>query len=195
MSWKQKHDKLRDRVYKASGAKSIGAFDKQVTRAAIGLTVEEALFVLASKYGVRNSRGFAMLSSESRQRISSRIVQNVAVNTTTKNVKIDKRTLHINSPVHNLSFGDRNTLSQNVVNLDNNLAALIEQIDKSRSLTDDEKNDYKSDIQTVATQIGKSKPNRSIIRAAWESVKSLADVEGFFQLITRIAPLIQGFLS
>ena len=115
---------------------------------------------------------------------------------TTKNVKIDKRTLHIsNSSAHNFSFGDRNELSQNVVNVGDGLDALVRQIDKSVVLTDDEKNDYKSDIQTIASQIGKSRPNRQIIKAAWEGVKVLANIEGFTQLIGRITPLIQGFIS
>ena len=198
MNWKKKHEKLRERVYEASSAKSISAFDKQVTRAAVGMTTEEALFVLAIKYDVQDSRGFAKLSPDGQHRVSSRIVQNVAVNTTntTKNVKIDKRTLHIsNSSVHNFSFGDRNELSQNVVNVGDGLDALVRQIDKSVVLTDDEKNDYKSDIQTIASQIGKSRPNRQIIKAAWEGVKVLANIEGFTQLIGRITPLIQGFIS
>ena len=198
MNWKKKHEKLRERVYEASSAKSISAFDKQVTRAAVGMTTEEALFVLAIKYDVKDSRGFAKLSPDGQHRVSSRIVQNVAVNTTntTKNVKIDKRTLHIsNSSVHNFSFGDRNELSQNVVNVGDGLDALVRQIDKSVVLTDDEKNDYKSDIQTIASQIGKSRPNRQIIKAAWEGVKVLANIEGFTQLIGRITPLIQGFIS
>lgn len=198
MSWKKKYKKLRERVFKASGSKSVSAFDKQVTRAAIGLTPEEALFVLADKFGVRESRGFSMLSPDSQHRVSNRIVQKVSVNNTTnttKNVKIDRRTLHIsNSSVQNLAFGDRNNLSQDVVNIGSALDKLVARIDKSPLLTDDEKNDYKSDVQTIASQVGKSKPNRSIIKTAWESVKALADIEGFIQLVTQIAPLIHAFL-
>ncbi len=189
---------MRERVYKASGAKSISAFDKQVTRAATGLTTEEALFVLADKYGVQETRGFAKLSPDSQQRVSNRIVQKVTVNTThtTKNVQIDKRTLQIsNSSVQNLAFGDRLNISQNAWEIGSALDGLVAQIDKSTTLTDDEKSDYKSDIRTIATQIGKSKPIRSIIKAAWEEVKVLATIEGFTQLIARITPLIQGFLS
>lgn len=193
MSWKKKHERLRERVYKASGAKSLAAFDKQVTRAAVGLTTEEALFVLADKYGVQESRGFAKLSADGQHRVSSRVNQNVmvATTTTTKNVKIDKRSLHIsNSSIQNLAFGDRNNLRQETVNIGNALDALIGQINQSQILTEDEKNDYKSDIQTIATQIGKTKPNRSIIKTAWSSVKALADIEGFASFVGRISPLI-----
>jgi hypothetical protein len=110
--------------------------------------------------------------------------------------KIDKRTLNINnSPVHNLSFGDRNTLNQSVVALDDHLEKLLRKIDQSKALNADDKADYKSDIQTIASQVGKSKPSASIIKAAWKSVQALADVEGFAQLVGRITPLIQGFLS
>ena len=198
MNWKQKHERLRERVYKASGAKSLSAFDKQVTRAAVGLTTEEALFVLADKYGVQESRGFAKLSADGQQRVSNRVIQNVSVTTTntTKNVKIDKRALHVsNSSVQNIAFGDRNNLNQEVVYIGNALDALVGQINKSTVLTEDEKNDYKSDIQTIASQIGKSKPNRSIIGSAWESVKALAEIEGFAQFIGRVTPLIAPFVQ
>lgn len=110
--------------------------------------------------------------------------------------KVDKRTLNINnSPIHNLSFGDRNKLSQSVVTLDDHLQKLSEKLDKSTAIKADEKADYKSDIQTIASQIGKSKPSASIIKTAWKGVQALADVEGFSQLISRISPLIQGFIS
>lgn len=81
MSWKKKQQKLRERVCKASGAKTLSAFDKQVTRAANGLTTEEALFVLADKYKVRTSREFEKLSPGSQQRISDRIFQGSTNNT------------------------------------------------------------------------------------------------------------------
>ncbi len=155
-----------------------------------GLTMNAAAQVYAQSHGTSI---MGKLSQEDRQSLAS--VQAITQVSISNFSKVDRRTLINNSPVHNLSFGDRNVLSQNVVTIDDNLAALVEQIDNNEALTDDEKNDFKSDIATIASQIGKSKPNRSIIKAAWEGVKMLADIEGFAQLIGRIAPLIQGFLS
>lgn len=96
MNWKKKHAKLRERVYKASGAKSLSAFDKQVTRAAKGLTAEEALFVLADKCNVKTSREFANLSSGSQQRVSDRVIRNSSrIRSTTPTSTDSTRTNHV----------------------------------------------------------------------------------------------------
>lgn len=155
-----------------------------------GLTMNAAAQMYAQSHGTSI---MGKLDQDDRQSLAS--VQAITQVSVSKVSKVDKRTLNINnSPIHNLSFGDRNQVSQSVVTLDNALDELSKKIDTSTVLTDDERNDYKSDIQTIASQIGKSKPNRSIVKAAWESVKALADVEGFLQLVTRITPLIHLFL-
>ena len=60
------------------------------------------------------------LDVEDRQSLTA--VQSITQVNTSKTVKIDKRTMNItNSPIHNLSFGDRTTVSQSVVNLDKSL--------------------------------------------------------------------------
>ena len=153
------------------------------------LTMNAAAQMYAQSHGMSI---IGKLGQEDRQSLAT--VQAITQVSVSNVSKVDKRTLINNSPVHNLSFGDRNTVSQNVVTIDDNLAALVKQIDKSGALTDDEKNDYKSDIDTIASQIGKSKPNRSIIKTAWEGVRALADIEGFAQLVVQIVPLIHAFL-
>lgn len=156
-----------------------------------GLTMNAAAQMYALAHGTSI---MGKLGPEDRQSLAT--VQAITQVSVSSVSRVDKRTLHINnSPIHNLSFGDRNQVSQSVVTLDNALAELSEKIDENTALTEDEKNDYKSDIQTIATQVGKSKPDRKIIKMAWESVKALADIEGFAQFIARVAPLIHGFLS
>jgi len=155
-----------------------------------GLTMNAAAQMYAQSHGTSI---MPKLDQEDRQSLAT--VQAITQVSVSSVSKVDRRTLNINSPVHNLSFGDRNQISQSVVNLDNALTELSDKIDKSTILTDDEKNDYKSDIQTIASQVGKSKPNRQIIKVAWESVKALANIEGFAQLVGRIIPLIHGFFS
>lgn len=156
-----------------------------------GLTMNAAAQMYAQSHGTS-----IMTKLDQGDRQSLATVQAITQVSVSSVSKVDKRTLNINnSPIHNLSFGDRNQVSQSVVTLDNALTELSEKISKSTVLTDDEKNDYKSDIQTIASQAGKSKPNRQIIKVAWESVKALADIEGFAQLVGRITPLIQGFFS
>lgn len=156
-----------------------------------GLTMNAAAQMYAQLHGTSI---MAKLDPEDRRSLS--VVQSVTQVSVSSVSKVDKRTLNINnSPIHNLSFGDRNSVSQTVIALDDSLSQLSEQIENCVSLTDDEKNDYKSDIQTIASQVGKSKPNRSIVKAAWESVKGLATIEGFVQSIDRITPLIKPFLG
>lgn len=195
MGWKQKHQKLRERVFNSSDAKTLSAFDKQVERAAKGLTTEEALFVLADKYKVGYARDFSKLSSDSQQRVSSRIIQNVEINTT-KNVKIDRRIVNLNnSIIQNLSVGDRSVVNQSAIVLGNELEELFSAIEVSKKLTQDEKADYKSDLEALASQIGKKKPNLNIIRAAWSSIEKLATIDGFADLILKIGPLILPLLG
>jgi hypothetical protein len=196
MSWKQKHSGLRDRTYNASGAKSLDAFDKRVERAAKGMTTEEALFVIAEKYRVGTSREFARLASDSQQRISNRIKNNYNTEiNTTKSVKIDKRVFNIDgSTIQNLSIGDRTRVNQSVMSLSEELEELFQAINSSQKLSKDEKADYKSDLEALATQIGKNNPNKNIILAAWESIKGLATIDGFINVIGRIAPIVATLL-
>ena len=155
-----------------------------------GLTMNAAAQMYAQSHGTSIMQ---KLRQEDRQSLAT--VQAITQVSVSSVSKVDKRTLNINnSPIHNLSFGDRNQVSQSVVTIDNALTELAEKIDKSTVLTEDEKNDYKSDIQTIASQVGKSKPSRKIIKVAWESVKALAEIEGFAQLIGRITQLIHGFM-
>jgi len=74
MSWKKKFQGLYNRLRVALGNPSEIALDKRVTRAAaMALTTEEALFVLANKKGVGFSREFTKLSKESQNRVNSTI--------------------------------------------------------------------------------------------------------------------------
>lgn len=155
-----------------------------------GLTMNAAAQMYAQSHGTSI---MPKLGQDDRQSLAT--VQAITQVSVSSVSKVDKRTLNINnSPIHNLSFGDRNQVSQSVVSIDNALAELSEKIDKSSSLTDEERNDYKYDIRTIASQVRKSKPNRQIIKSAWESVRALADIEGFAQLVGRITQLVQGFM-
>lgn len=163
----------------------------EIRRKHSGLTMNAAAQMYAQ---VQGTSIMGKLDQDDRQSLAT--VQAIAQVSVSSVSKVDKRILNINnSPIHNLSFGDRNQISQSVVTLDNALSELSEKIDKSTSLNDDEKNDYKSDIKTIASQVGKNKPNGQIIKVAWESIKALADIEGFAQLVGRVTPLIQEFFS
>lgn len=190
-------DKLKpsimDVLIKKTGrkAKQIRPRLSELRRKHSGLTMNAAAQIYAEKNG---TSVMGKLDATDRQALAT--VQTVTQVNVSNVSRVDKRTLNINnSSVHNLSFGDRNKIKQSVVTLDDHLAKIIEKIDKSGALTKEEKADYKSDIQTIATQAGKTKPDRSIIKKAWKTVSALADVEGFAALIARVAPHVQPFLS
>src|SRR3989338_5361216 len=156
-----------------------------------GLTMNAAAQIYAQSHGTSI---MSKLGQEDRQSLAT--VQAITQVSVSSVSKVDKRTLNINnSPIHNLSFGDRNQVGPRVVNIDHSLAKLSKQIEKSTVLTDDEKNDYKSDIETIASQVGKSKPNRSIIKTAWEGIKALSELECFAQAVAHTGTLIQHFIS
>lgn len=134
------------------------------------------------------------LDEEDKKSLAS--VQSILQVNSSKTVKIDKRTLRITgSPIHNLSFGDRNEVRQTVVTLDNSLAELNEAIEKSPKISPEDKEDYKSDLKSLASQIGKRNPNKEIIKEAWQGLKALATIEGFAQLVERVALIIKDFIS
>ena len=156
-----------------------------------GLTMNAAAQMYAQKHGFSI---MGKLNDTDRQSLTT--VQRISQVSVTNSSKIDKRTVNIHgSQIHNLSIGDRNKVDQKVEALDSHLEAILEKIEKSRALTKEESADYKSDIQTIAVQAGKTKPDRSIIKKAWKTVSALADVEGFAALIARVAPHIQPFIS
>ncbi len=156
-----------------------------------GLTPNAAAQMYAESHGTSI---MPKLDPEDRRSLAS--VQTITQVSSTKNLKIDKRTLNItNSPIHNLSFGDRSTVNQSVVSLDASLSELFEKIEGTTKLSPEAKSDYKSDVEALASQIGKTKPNRSIIGAAWKTIQGLADIEGFAQLITQITPMVHTLLA
>jgi hypothetical protein len=179
--------KIMDFLTKKLGktAEKISPRLSEIRRKHSGLTMNAAAQMYAQMH---QTSIMGKLGPEDRQSLAT--VQAITQVSVSNVSKVDRRTLINNSPVHNLSFGDRNTISQKVVTIDDHLAALVNQIERSTALTDEEKNDYKSDIDTIASQIGKSKPNRSIIKTAWESVKTLADIGEFAKLVATTAPLI-----
>jgi hypothetical protein len=51
-----------------------------------------------------------------------------------------------------------------------------------------------ADIDTIQSQLAKPEPNRTIIKAAWEVVKSAAAINGCTVLVHKIAGLLAHFL-
>ena len=73
------------------------------------------------------------------------------------------------------------------------LAELREAITKSAT-SDAQKMELVADIDTIQSQLAKPEPNRGIVKAAWESVKGAAAINGCAGLVEKVSGLIGGFL-
>jgi hypothetical protein len=66
---------------------------------------------------------------------------------------------------------------------------------KHSNLSDKEKLDYSSDIETIQSQIQKPQPDKTIIKKAWNNLKKVAGVAGTLAtLYSKIEPLIKIIL-
>lgn len=198
MSWKRNHSKLRDRVFKASGAKTHRGFDERVARMAKekSITTEEALFLLANKYGVGVANDLKKLSDDSRQRVSH--IVNTTFSNTTNHTRVDKQVWQFtNSPVGNLNTGHRSIVNQNNNQgvLGSELIVLLELVKNNTEISSTDKEDLQLDIQTIAAQVSKNKKDKGIISAAWKNLSRLADIEGCADAFARITLLIQSLLA
>jgi hypothetical protein len=93
-----------------------------------------------------------------------------------------------------ITVGDGNQVDAKFGNIGEALAELRNAI-TAAEIGELEKLTYVADIETVQSQLAKPAPNRSIIAAAWESVKGAAAINGCSALVTKVAGLIGQFIS
>lgn len=87
----------------------------------------------------------------------------------------------------------------NIVNTQyTDLARILDEVDqavaRSAELTEEQRLDAASDVATIRAQLAKQQPNKTIIRAAWESLKGIATVEGVLAAVQRAEPLFRQVL-
>lgn len=92
-----------------------------------------------------------------------------------------------------ITLGDGNQINAKFSELGQSLAELREAIAKSNAPEAD-KMGLVADIDTIESQLAKPEPNRGIIRAAWDTVKAAATINGCAGLVEKVAGLIGGFL-
>jgi len=92
-----------------------------------------------------------------------------------------------------ITLGDGNQINAKFEDLGKSLAELRDAITQS-DVTDGEKMNFVADIDTIQSQLAKPEPNRGIIKAAWETVKGAATINGCVTLVQKVAGLIAGFL-
>ena len=97
-----------------------------------------------------------------------------------------------------ITIGDGNIVNVKYRELYQNLSLLQDEILKIEKLSDEEKLNLASDIETIKTQLQKPTPDKSIISKAWGSIKKLSeklqDVKPIMDILTKIGTLIGGLL-
>jgi len=93
-----------------------------------------------------------------------------------------------------ITVGDGNQVDAKFGNIGEALAELRKAI-TAAEIGEAEKLAYVADIETIQSQLAKPAPNRSIIAAAWETVKGAAAINGCSALVTKVAVLIAQFIS
>jgi hypothetical protein len=93
-----------------------------------------------------------------------------------------------------ITVGDGNRVNARFGDLGNALADLRNAITHSGA---DElhKLDLVADIETIQSQLAKPQPNPSILKAAWETVKTAATIDGCLSFVHRATELIKPLLT
>lgn len=87
--------------------------------------------------------------------------------------------------------GNGNVVNTQLTDLSSALDELENVIASSRELTEEQKLDATADIATIRNQIAKNSPNRSIVRAAWDSIQDIVKgVEPIANILSKVWPLI-----
>lgn len=92
-----------------------------------------------------------------------------------------------------ITLGDGNQINAKFSDLGQALALLRDAVTQSDA-PEGEKMELVADIETIQSQLAKSKPNGGIIQAAWETVKGAATISSCVTLVQKVSGLIAGFL-
>jgi hypothetical protein len=90
--------------------------------------------------------------------------------------------------------GNNNIVKNEFIDLFRELEKLGDIIRSNSKFSDKEKADLQSDIETIKNQLGKTEPNKNIIKSAWETIKDkLKDISEVIEPVSKIASLIKIF--
>jgi hypothetical protein len=92
-----------------------------------------------------------------------------------------------------ITLGDGNQVNAKFGDLAESLSSLRKAITDSDA-PDVRKLDLVSDIDTIQAQLAKPEPNRGILKAAWETVKGAASINGCIGLVQKVTGAITQFL-
>jgi hypothetical protein len=107
--------------------------------------------------------------------------------------RVDVTNIH---GVTNIVSGDSNVIiNSQYVDLYKNLDLLSDVILKSDSVENEDKLNYIGEINTIKAQLGKTNPDKSIIKQAWQKLQPLATVAGIGSFVIKIAELIMRLIA
>lgn len=94
-----------------------------------------------------------------------------------------------------ISGNNYGSVSQTNIDAVHTLDELSEVLQKSESLTSEQKLEAVNNIDTIKNQIVSPKPNKQIIKLAWDTVSAMATTAGAAEFVTKIAQLIAAVSS
>lgn len=91
-----------------------------------------------------------------------------------------------------ITLGDGNQINSKFEAVGNTLNELKDAIKNSAQITEEQKIDYVSDIETIQGQLSKMQPNKEVVRMIWNGFKNLATVEGLIELYNKAEVFISN---
>jgi len=94
-----------------------------------------------------------------------------------------------------VAIGNNNYIRNEFTELFESLEDLGRQIRISNKLNDEEKINYQAEIETIKSQLIKPKPDKDIVRKAWDAIKAVATINGIISFYNKAKPFIESLLK
>lgn len=94
-----------------------------------------------------------------------------------------------------ISGNNYGSVSQTNIDVMHSLDELSDILQKSDKLTSEQKLEAINNIDTIKNQTVSPKPNKQIIKLAWDTVSAMATTAGATDFLTKITQLISGLSS
>lgn len=92
-------------------------------------------------------------------------------------------------------IGNDNVVYNKYNNLYRSLDLLGEELRLSNTLSDEQKLICQAEIDTIKSQLSKPTADRSIVRTAWNALKTVATIGGVITVLEKVRPLIERLLA
>jgi hypothetical protein len=92
-------------------------------------------------------------------------------------------------------IGDENVVNADYSELYQALNELEKSVSSSNELSDEEKLNITSDVESLKSQLSKREPDKSIISKLWSGINKAAQVASVVQAVAQVAVLVQPFIG